>query len=210
MSERPMDQDFKANLVLSYDNDAEARDARLLPDERNRLREQFVALLAAEGCTRLIEFGAGAGQDAVELMAAGLEVVAMDLSPENVEKCRARGIDAHVGDFYDLDLPDGGFEAGWAMSTLLHVPDIDIDRVLAELIRVLQPGAPLAIGVWGGVDREGTMDDDWTEPKRFFSMRSDDHLREILERHGTVESFETVMHREDGSEHYQWCVLRPN
>jgi len=204
-----MDRDFKASLVLSYDNDAEARDARLLPDERNRLREQFVDLLAVEGRTRLIEFGAGAGQDAVELMAAGLTVVAMDLSPENVEKCRARGIDAHVGDFYSLDLPDGGFEAGWAMSTLLHVPDVDIDRVLSELIRVLQPGAPLAIGLWGGVDMEGTMDDDWADPPRFFSMRSDAHLLEILERHGTVESFETVMHREDGSEHYQWCVIRP-
>ena len=137
MSQRPLDDDFKANLVLSYDNDAEARDGRLLPDERNRLREQFVELLASEGRTRLIEFGAGAGQDAVELMTAGLNVVAMDLSPENVEKCRARGIDAHVGDFYSLDLPDGGYEAGWAMSTLLHVPDSDLDQVLAEIIRVL-------------------------------------------------------------------------
>ena len=201
-----MDPDFKADLVLSYDNDAEARDGRLLPDERNRLREQFVDLLAAEGRERLVEFGAGAGQDAVKLMAAGLTVVAMDLSPENVEKCRARGIDAHVGDFYSLDLPDGGFEAGWAMSTLLHVPDSDLDRVLAEIIRVLQPGAPLAIGLWGGGDWEGVFETDWTDPPRFFSWHSDDRLRELLGRHFTVEEFETVMHRE--WDHYQWCVVR--
>ena len=201
-----MDPDFKANLVLSYDNDAEARDGRLLPDERNRLREQFVDLLAAEGRERLVEFGAGAGQDAVELMAAGLTVVAMDLSPENVEKCRARGIDAHVGDFYSLDLPDGGFEAGWAMSTLLHVPDSDLDRVLAEIIRVLQPGAPLAIGLWGGGDWEGVFETDWTDPPRFFSWHSDDRLRELLGKRFTVEEFETVMHRE--WDHYQWCVVR--
>ena len=201
-----MDRDFKANLVLSYDHDAEARDGRLLPDERNRLREQFVDLLAAEGRERLVEFGAGAGQDAVELMAAGLTVVAMDLSPENVEKCRARGIDAHVGDFYSLDLPDGGFEAGWAMSTLLHVPDSDLDRVLAEIIRVLQPGAPLAIGLWGGGDWEGVFETDWTDPPRFFSWHSDDRLRELLGKRFTVEEFETVMHRE--WDHYQWCVVR--
>jgi SAM-dependent methyltransferase len=208
MSEQPMDQDFKANLVLSYDNDAEARDARLLPDERNRLREQFVDLLAAEGRDRLVEFGAGAGQDAVELMAAGLEVVAMDLSPENVERCRARGIDAHVGDFYALDLPDDAFEAGWAMSTLLHVPDADIDRVLAEYARVLEPGAPLAIGLWGGGDWEGVFETDWTDPPRFFSWRSDARLQKLLGRHFTVEQFQTLMHRE--WDHYQWCILRPN
>ena len=200
--------DFKAKLVQSYDNDAAARDERVLPDARQELRGRFIELLRAEGRSSIIEFGAGAGQDAVELMAAGLSVVAMDLSPENVEKCRARGIDARVGDFYSLDFVDGVFEAGWAMSTLLHVPDEDIDRVLAELIRVLEPGAPLAIGLWGGVDEEGVPDDDWADPPRFFSMRTDSHLREILERSFVIEAFETVMPHDDGSGHYQWCIVR--
>jgi len=203
-----MESDFKASLIRSYDNDASARNERTLPDERVRLRQQFVALLRAENRTKLIEFGAGAGQDAGELIAAGLDVVAMDLSPENVARCRARGIDARVGDFYALDFPDGSFEAGWAMSTLLHVPNDDFDQVLAELIRVLEPGAPLAIGLWGGADTEGVMEDDWADPKRFFSMRSDPHLRKILERRVVIEAFETVMHSDDGSTHYQWCVAR--
>lgn len=203
-----MESDFKASLIRSYDNDAPARDERTLPGERVRLRQQFVALLRTENRTKLIEFGAGAGQDAAELVAAGLDVVAMDLSPENVARCRARGIDARVGDFYALDFPDGSFEAGWAMSTLLHVPNDDIDQILAELIRVLEPGAPLAIGLWGGIDEEGVLDDDWADPPRFFSMRTDSHLREILERSLVIEASETALHSDDGSTHYQWCVVR--
>jgi hypothetical protein len=66
----------------------------------------------------------------------------------------------------------------------------------------------LAIGLWGGVDREGIMDDDWAEPKRFFSMRSDAHLKEMLERQVKIEAFETVMHQDDPNDHYQWCVVR--
>lgn len=66
-----MESDFKASLIRSYDNDASARNERTLPDERVRLRQQFVALLRAENRTKLIEFGAGAGQDAGELIAAG-------------------------------------------------------------------------------------------------------------------------------------------
>lgn len=200
--------DFKADLVRSYDWDAPARNQRTLPDERVELRERFVELLRAEGRSSLIEFGAGAGQDAEKLIDAGLDVVAIDLSPENVTRARERGIDARVGDFYDLDFPDGAFAAGWAMSTFLHVPDADLDRVLSEASRVLEPGAPLAIGLWGGIDWEGIMEDDWADPPRFFSMRSDDRLQALLGNHFEVEVFETTMHRDEPDEHYQWCVVR--
>lgn len=202
------ESDFKADLVRSYNWDAPARNQRTLPDERVELRNRFVELLNEEGRTRLVEFGAGAGQDAEELMSAGLEVLAMDLSPENVERCRSRGIDARVGDFYNLDMADSEFECGWAMSTLLHVPDADFDHVLAELLRVLEPGAPLAIGLWGGFDFEGIQEDDWADPKRFFSTRSDPRLKEMLGRQAIIESFETVMPSEDRSQHYQWCIVR--
>ena len=66
----------------------------------------------------------------------------------------------------------------------------------------------VAIGLWGGIDEEGVPDDDWADPPRFFSMRTDSHLREILERSFVIETFETVMPHDDGSGHYQWCVVR--
>ena len=198
--------DFKPDLVRSYDNDAPERDGRTLPDERVALRETYIELLHREGRSRLIEFGAGAGQDAAALVEAGLDVLAMDLSPENVERCLGRGVEARVGDFYDLDIQDGAFEAGWAMSSLLHVPDADLDRVLEEISRVLSPGSPVAIGLWGGGDWEGVFESDWADPPRFFSWRSDERLQRMLSVHFELEQFETRMHRE--WDHYQWCVVR--
>lgn len=94
------------------------------------------------------------------------------------------------------------------MSTLLHVPDSDIDDVLAEIVRVLRPGSPLAVGVWGGTDEEGPRLDDEISPPRFFSFRSDARLRELLGRHGTVEDFATWVSGHGGPYSYQWCVLR--
>lgn len=77
------------------------------------------------------------------------------------------------------------------MSTLLHIPNDRIDAALDEMTRVLVPGAPLAIGLWSGPDAEAINEDDTIEPKRFFSRRSHPVLREILERHGAIERFET-------------------
>lgn len=199
---------FKNDLVRSYDRDAPARNQRSLPEQRVRLRERFVELLRKEGRTGLLELGAGAGQDGEAFLGDNFDLVAVDLSPGNVRLARERGIDARVGDFYALDFADDCFEAGWAMSTFLHVPDSDLDRVLAEMSRVLKPGAPLAIGLWGGVDWEGIMEDDWADPPRFFAMRSDDRLREILGRHFSIEEFVITMPREEPAEHYQWCLVR--
>ena len=119
----------------------------------------------------------------------------------------AEGIEAYVASALDLPFADDSFAAGWTMSTLLHVPEVDIEHALAEITRVLQPGAPLAIGVRGGHDREGRREEDDIVPPRFFSPRSDDRLREIVGRHGTVEQFDTWAGK-GTSWTYQALVLR--
>jgi hypothetical protein len=95
------------------------------------------------------------------------------------------------------------------MSSLLHVPNHDLDAVVGEITRVLSPGSPLAIGLWGGIDREGIWEDDIAEPKRFFSLRSDDHLRALLSQHFDILEFDVSSPEEGlGSKvHYQWCVV---
>ena len=117
--------EIKQDLVLSYDSDAAARDERGEPDWRDEHREFFAATMRAEDKTRLLEIGAGSGHSAAFFVAEGFAVIATDLSPGNVARCRAKGLDARVGDFYDLDFPDDSFEAIWAMSCLMHAPDAD-------------------------------------------------------------------------------------
>ena len=194
-------------LTAYYDQEAATRAARTLDPARVEWRTGFAALLAAEGRRTVLEVGVGPGHDARALRDSGVEVTGVDLAPEHVRMCREQGIEAYVASVLDLPFADDCFDAGWTMSTLLHVPDLDIDAALAEITRVLRPGAPLAIGVWGGLDWEGLSDQDDIVPPRFFSLRTDDRWLEIVGRHGTVERFDTWAHQ-TSSWTYQAMVLR--
>jgi SAM-dependent methyltransferase len=200
---------FKEDLVAFYDAQALEREQRGLRQGRGDLRGRFLQRLHDEGRRTLIDLGSGPGHDAVAFTREGIQVTAVDLSAQHVALCQAKGIDARIGDFYTLDFPSDSFQAGWAMSSLLHVPNRDLDAVFGEITRVLCPQAPLAIGLWGGIDREGIWAGDIAEPKRFFSLRSDDHLRALLSQHHEILEFHIGSPEEGlGSKvHYQWCVV---
>lgn len=199
MSSRDVD------LVAYYDNEVRARAGRELMPERLSGREEFLELLAREQRRSIVEVGAGGGRDGRAFVEAGLDYTGVDLSPGSVGTCRSFGLDVHVASALELPFDDASFDAGWTMSTLLHIDDLD--TALAELVRVLRPGAPLAIGLWGAeTDRAETWDNDnGYGPPRYFTLRSDSTLRTALARHGTLETWRT--HPGD-TEHYQWAVLR--
>ena len=114
--------------------------------ERQAFRERL-----APGA-RLLEIGAGTGQDSSYFQQEGFAVVAADLSAAMVERCRAKGIEAHVMDFLQLDFPAGSFDAVYAMNCLLHVPNHDLPAVLAVVRSILRPGGLFFLGVYGAND----------------------------------------------------------
>ena len=61
-------------------------------------------------------------------------------------------------------------------------------------------GLTLAIGLWGGIDREFTNDTDHFDPPRFFSLRSNERVQPMLAPFGEVESFESWP-----NVHSDWC-----
>jgi len=65
-----------------------------------------------------------------------------------------------------------------------------------------------AVGLWGDVSgREHVWDDGkGYGPGRFFSIRSDEGMQEVLGRHGELEQWTTW--NDGGAMHYQWAVLR--
>ncbi|MHA6629378.1 class I SAM-dependent methyltransferase [Pseudonocardia sichuanensis] len=195
------------DLAGYYDSEVHERAGRELPAERVARRGEFVALLAGEGRGSVLEIGSGPGRDGAAFAAAGLAYTGVDLAPASVAVCRGIGLDVHVASVLDLPFPDAAFDAGWTMSTLLHVADADLDAALAEVVRVLRPGAPLAVGLWGGGGiGEGPHGDDGHGPARFFSFRGDERVRDALGRHGTVERWMTW----PGSRslHYQFALVR--
>ncbi len=180
-------------------------------DWRWPLAEQFLARLRAEDRTSLLEIGSGVGYTARWFADHGLQVVATDLSPAQVERCRAKGLDAHVRDMYDLGFAAASFDAAWAMNCVHHIPGEDFRQVLAGIRAVLRPGGLLYLGVWGGRDLEGIYVDDFYPPPRFFALRSDETLRREVEAVFTIEAFDTFvpdLERDDDGLHMQSLVVR--
>jgi SAM-dependent methyltransferase len=179
-------------------------------------RKRFITLLKSEGRHSILEIGTGTGLDGLNFVQAGIHYTGVDLAEGQVRRARARGLDVSVASARRLPFPDRSFPGLWSMSTLLHIPASDIDAVLAELVRVSAPGAPVAVGLWSGNDEEVLNPEDDDEA-RFFSRRSDATVREVFGRHGTIEAFVTWPEgtgAESGPgaghwrQHYQFVVLR--
>jgi ubiquinone/menaquinone biosynthesis C-methylase UbiE len=143
--------------AAAFDDLAQAYDATFTASALGRsLRaltwERLDAALV--GCGRVLEIGCGTGEDAVHLALRGVEVLATDPSPEMLrvaaEKAKRMGCDQRI-DFRCLPMQRLGtelagerFDGTWSNFGAINcVPELD--RAVAELAALLDPGAPL---VW--------------------------------------------------------------
>jgi SAM-dependent methyltransferase len=105
-------------------------------------RVPLVAAVVEAKPDRVLEVGCGWGELAQWIARdTGAEVVATDLSQRMVDLARECGVDAHVADVQALPFADAEFDVVVAAWMLYHVPDLD--RGLAEIVRVLRPGGRL-------------------------------------------------------------------
>jgi SAM-dependent methyltransferase len=194
------------SLRAAYDDGASRRDGFVKQAWKVAERAAFLDRLQHGGLTRLLEIGAGTGQDSAYFRDNGLDVVATDLSPAMVRHCRDKGIDARVTDFLDLDFPPAHFDAVHAMNCLLHVPNADLPVVLATIRSVLRPGGLFFLGTYGGDGHEGSLDDDDHDPPRFFSLRTDAQLGGFARASFEIVDFHTV--ELDGRYWFQSLTMR--
>lgn len=198
MSGIPSDAERVADLTRAYDFDAAARDKRDL-SWRAPLLDRWTSALAAG--SRLIELGAGTGQAARHVADMGFDVLAIDLSTENVARCRQRGVAAIVGDMADLgSITDPAFDppydAAFAINSLIHFPKAGLAKAVASIRSALRPGGELMFTLWGGRSSEGHWEEDWTEPKRFFSFYDEDEARALRFPGFHSERFSTLDNRD--------------
>lgn len=199
---------FRESIAATYDAVAAQREEMGEAAWRWPIAEQFLGMLRERGLTRILEIGAGVGFTSRWFADRGIDVVATDLSPEQVALCRAKGLEAQVRDMYRLDFPEESFGAVWMMNCIHHVPPGDVAEVLAGVAAVVQPGGLVYLGVWGGVDEEGMPEDDFYQPPRYFCFRSDDTLRRVVGEEFDVLSFDTFTPEEgDDRLHMQSLVM---
>lgn len=166
--------EIKDMLRRAYDRDVARRNARMPESWRTNLVDQLAIDLRERGLKRVIELGAGTGQLAQHLRDQGFEVLATDLSPDSVAAMRSRGLPADVVDFSALPYDDATFDAVFAMNSLLHVPKDHLHDVMGGIRRILRRGGLALLVVWGGRQVDGPIDNDWLQPRRYFSMYSDE------------------------------------
>jgi len=113
----------------------------------------------AEG--EVLDVAAGPGTLALLAARTARRVFAVDFSPGMLGELAARAaaagianVDARVGDGQALPFPDGRFDAAYSMFGVIFFPDRA--RGLAELARVLRPGARAVVSSWAPLERVPT------------------------------------------------------
>ena len=204
-----MDRSFRDNLSLTYDRQAAVRDGAPVQDWKVRERAAFLAELQKENKRTLLEIGSGPGRDGRFFQDQGFDVTCIDLSPEMVRLCRDKGLNARVMDMTELDFPPGSFDAVYAMNSLLHLTKAELPAVLRRISSVLRPEGLFFMEVYGGYDFEGIWEPDNNDPKRFFSLFSDEHLKQVVSQVFDLLSFRTVELSDRGEgQHSQSLLLR--
>jgi cyclopropane fatty-acyl-phospholipid synthase-like methyltransferase len=203
-------QELKRNLSNAYDRESNNRNEGKTERWKVMERQSFLQTLVHEQKQTLLEIGAGPGKDSLFFAQQGLNVQATDLSEEMIKRCQEKGLKAHVMSFDDLRFPSESVDAVWALNCLLHVPKKDLPHILTEIKRTLKTDGLFYMGVYGGVNQEGIWEEDFHEPKRFFSFFKDADLEKLLRNYFEVERFNKIPmnHNDSGPTHFQGLILR--
>lgn len=129
----------------SYDSVASAYAEHLAteldgkPLDRHLLN-RFAESLAGRG--QVADLGCGPGHVTRYLHERGVQAIGVDLSPRMVETAQQLndGVSFRTGDMTALDLGDGTLAGIVAFYSIVHFAPAALDRVFAEMRRVLVPG----------------------------------------------------------------------
>lgn len=110
--------------------------------------ERIAALERLADHEQILDVGCGAGQHALWWQERGVDVTAIDASPNAVRTARERGLeDVLVGDMFDLPFETGAFGAVHCVGTQLGLGGslAGIGDLLAEFARVTDGSAPAVV-----------------------------------------------------------------
>ncbi len=144
----------------------------------NSPNPQLDAFIAALGAgARVLDLGCGPGHAADRMVAAGLEVDAVDASSAMVAAARARGVAARQAEFSD-PLEPAAYDAVWANFSLLHASRDAMPGHLAALHAALRPDGRLSLGLKTGTgERRDHLG-------RFYTYYSEEELERLLAEAG--------------------------
>lgn len=118
------------------------------------------AEIAAERRGQVVDLGCGPGSAVRYLSELGLTVTGIDLSPGQIAQARQAfpELSFQVGDLTALRFADSSLGGIVSRYSLIHLHPSDLNDVLAEWFRALEPGAPVFVAFFGSksADAHGT------------------------------------------------------
>lgn len=134
---------------------------------------------------KVLNLGSGSGRDSVLLRNHRLEVICFDGSEEMIKRTRELGFDSIQGDFAELSFENNSFDGVWAYTSLLHVPEEDLIKVLDKILLILKDKGVLLLGMIEG-EFEGYIEEDGISGNnsRFFKYYTSDKLKVLAESVG--------------------------
>ena len=115
--------------------------------QRLRAYAPFLAPLAATGPARALDLGCGRGEWLELLGETGLAARGIDLDDAMLEACRERGLQVETADALAAlkAQPDDSLALVSAFHLVEHIPFDMVRELIAEALRVLQPGGLLIL-----------------------------------------------------------------
>ncbi len=123
-----------------YDGVAEWYDRTFASSELAIAPRETALRLLGEGPGRLLDVGCGTGAHTKAFAEHGWTVVGVDISADQLQLARERGIEVIQADAADLPFEDETFDAVVSMWTHTDVDDFSL--LLREVMRVLRLGCP--------------------------------------------------------------------
>jgi ubiquinone/menaquinone biosynthesis C-methylase UbiE len=96
----------------------------------------------------ILDLGCGTGEDALRLHVGGMEVIAIDGSPEMIRAARRRGVDARLCRIEDLASIDDSFDGAISNFGALNCVE-NLSDLRPSLARLIRPGGYVAVCVLG-------------------------------------------------------------
>ena len=153
------------------------------------LLEAFAERVVARTDGPVADIGCGPGRAAAFLATRGLDVVGFDVSTAMLDLARAAhpGLRFEAGSLTRLPVVDGSLAGAVCWYSIIHTPPDALDEVMAELARVLAPGAPLLVAFQAGRGEAVHRTEVQGRPVSLTSHRHDpSHVVRRLEAEGFV------------------------
>jgi SAM-dependent methyltransferase len=142
-----------------------------------KAHDRFLAKVPPKG--RVMDLGVGSGRDSKIFQERGLQVFAVDASPEMAEQARKLlKQPVFVSRIQDLSLPAEALDAIWASASLLHLNPHDFVAALEMAYEALKTGGVFYFSVKIAPSSQEYVD----EKGRYFFLWNKKELVEILDR----------------------------